>query len=121
MLNHELLDDVGVLVLKPEEALASSDFQTLAAEIDPYLESTGSLRGLLVEAVSFPGWSDFGALLSHLRFVRDHHRKIRRIALVSDSGVLSIVPRISEHFVSADVRHFDAADRGSAMDWLIEE
>jgi hypothetical protein len=118
MLGHELLRDEGILVLKPDGALKASDFESLAREIDPYIEEVGNLRGLLIETESFPGWNDFGAFISHLRFIRDHHRSIRKVAAVSDSAFLSIAPRVASHFVEAEVRHFEFTDRGAALGWL---
>ena len=72
----------------------------------------------MIEAPSFPGWENFAALLSHLRFVRDHHRKIERIAVVTDSALLAAAPKIASHFVSAQVRTFDTASRAAALAWL---
>ena len=118
MIRHELLQDKGILVVSPEAPLAADDFTTLAREVDPYIERKGALAGLLIETATVPGWQDFGALVSHLRFVRDHHRKIRRIAVVSDSAVLTIAPHIMKHFVAAEVKHFSQRDRQTALDWL---
>jgi hypothetical protein len=118
MLQHELLQERGILILKPEGALRAEDFAALAGAVDPYIEQHGKLKGLLLEAPSFPGWENFAALLSHLRFVRDHHRQIRRIAVVSDSPLLGAAPKIAKHFVSAEVRAFDAGDRTAALAWI---
>ncbi len=81
MIRHELREDDGILIVSPEASLTSEDFISLARDVDPYIERKGGLAGLLIESESFPGWRDFGALISHLRFVRDHHRKIRRVAV----------------------------------------
>ncbi|HTS54836.1 MAG TPA: STAS/SEC14 domain-containing protein [Burkholderiales bacterium] len=118
MLQHELLRDRGILILKPDGALRAEDFTALAAAIDPYIEQNGKLNGLMIEASSFPGWEDFAALLSHLRFVRDHHRQIRRIAVVSDSPLLTTAPKIASHFVSAQLRTFAADARPAALAWI---
>jgi hypothetical protein len=118
MIQYELLREQGILILRPQTALQADDFAALARVVDPYLEQHGDLRGLLIDAPSFPGWDDFSALLSHLRFVRDHHRRIKRIAVVSDSTFLSVAPKIASHFVSAQLRTFDAADRAAALAWL---
>ena len=120
MLSHDLLRDEGILVLKPQGPLQAADFTALTQEIDPYIEQEGHLRGLMIEAESFPGWDSFAALLSHLRFVRDHHRAITKVAAVSDSLFLSIAPRVASHFVKAEVRHFKFADREAALAWLRE-
>ena len=118
MLRHELLRDRGILILKPEGALRAEDFATLAGVVDPYIEERGGLDGLMIEAPSFPGWEDFAGLVSHLRFVRDHHRLIRRIAVVSDSKLLAFAPKLANHFVSAEVRAFDGAERAAALAWI---
>lgn len=120
MLNYNLLKDEGILILTPAGALEESDFAAVARAIDPYIEETGDLRGLMIEAKSFPGWNDFGAFISHMRFIRDHHRHIRKVAAVSDSAILAIGPRIASHFVNAEVRHFESADRDAALDWIRE-
>lgn len=118
MLHHELLRDQGILILKPEGALRAEDFAGLAAIVDPYLEQKGDLRGILVEALAFPGWENFAGLLSHLRFVRDHQRRVRRIAVVTDSKVLTIAPKIAGHFVSAEVKVFEAGGHDAALAWI---
>jgi len=120
MLAHEFRKAEGILIVTPEAPLAAEDFQRLAAEVDPYIDTTGNLRGLLIEAKAFPGWEDFAGFLSHFRFVRDHHRKIAKVAVVSDSTLLSVGPKVADHFVSAEVRHFRAGERDAAISWLGE-
>lgn len=68
------------------------------------------LAGLMIDAEAFPGWEDFAALLSHLKFVRAHHRRIKKVAASSDSAMLKFMPRIAAPFVSAE--------RSAARDWL---
>ena len=118
MIFHELLRERGILIVIPEGPLEKTDFEALAREVDPYIEAQGKLNGLLIYAQLFPGWKDFGALVSHLNFVKHHHRKIRKVAAVTDSGFVSILPYIANHFVAAEVRHFDYCDKDRALDWL---
>jgi hypothetical protein len=118
MVNYELLRDEGILIIHPEGSLEASDFQKIAEEVDPYIEANGKLRGVMIDAESFPGWKDFAALVAHLKFVRGHHRNIERIAAVSDSGFLAIAPKIASHFVQAEVRHFPHSQREEALAWL---
>ena len=118
MIQHELLPERAILILKPTDALQAEDFTALASVVDPYIERHGELKGLVIEAPSFPGWENFAALLSHLRFVRDHHRQIRRIAVVSDSTLLTVGPKIASHFVSAELRTFGAGDTAAALAWI---
>lgn len=116
MLRHDLAH--GILVITPEGALSAEDFAALARVVDPYLDAHGHLEGLLIDAPTFPGWEGFGALTSHLRFVRDHHRALRRVAVVSDSAFLKAAPKVAAHFVAAEVKTFGAAQRAEALAWL---
>ena len=97
MLKFELLRDAGVLVVEPRDALTAEDFQAVAQTVDPFIQENGKLTGLLIDVPSFPGWEGFAALIEHIRFVRNHHRKIDRVAAVTDSQILSIAPKIAEH------------------------
>lgn len=81
MLTHELLRDIGILLIRPEGPIHSGDFESVAKVVDPYIEQTGGLRGVMIEAASFPGWDSFAALVSHLRFVLDHHRVSPKLRL----------------------------------------
>jgi hypothetical protein len=112
------LTDSGVLIVQPSGPLSADDFGALSAEIDPWLDAGNRLKGLLIDVPAFPGWNDFAGLHSHLRFVRDHHRAIPRVAIATDSRFLSYAPVVARHFVSADIRHFGAGQAAAALDWL---
>jgi hypothetical protein len=118
MIHYDLLRDKGILIVTPEGPLQSADFERLALEVDPYIEEKGKLNGLMIYAESFPGWNNFAALVSHLKFVKNHHHNIKKVAAVTDIGFLSILPRVAKHFVQADIRHFDYRDKESALKWL---
>ena len=118
MIHHELLRDQGILIVTPEGPLQQADFEALAQVIDPFIESEGELHGFLIQTESFPGWSDFEALVSHLKFVKNHHQHIAKVAAVTDSGFLAIVPSIVSHFVHAQFHHFNFEDKQSALTWL---
>jgi len=118
MLNYDLRFDEGILVLKPEGPLEAADFTRIARQVDAYLGRKGMLRGVLVEAREFPGWQDFGALIAHLKFIKQHHRKIEKIAIVTDGGIATVMPRIAKHFVHAEIRPFALDEQSAAWSWL---
>jgi hypothetical protein len=118
MMRHELLGERGILILHPDEVLRAEDFSALAEVVDPYILQHGGLKGLMIDAPSFPGWDSFAALVSHLRFVRDHQQKIQRIAVVSDNKILSVAPKIASQFLHAQLRTFEVAERAAALTWL---
>ena len=118
MLQYELNKEEGILILKPSGPLESADFIKLVREVDPYIEEKGKLNGLMIYTKSFPGWENFASFLSHIKFVKNHHHKVKKIAAVTESGFLSIMPQVARHFVQAQVKHFDYMDKDAALNWL---
>jgi hypothetical protein len=118
MIDAKLLREDGILLVSPVGKLQPEDFEELRLLVNPYIEEHGTLDGLLIDAEHFPGWASFSGLLSHLRFVHDYETKIKRVAAVTDSGFLAILPNVTKHFVAADVRHFEYHDRDKALQWL---
>ena len=118
MIEFELLRDRGLLILSPNGPLEKVDFERLVQEIDPYIAENGELRGLMVCVKAFPGWDSLGAFLSHLQFVRGHHQQVKRVAIVTDSEFLKVMPHIVKHFVSAQVRQFPLDQKTEALAWL---
>ena len=115
--SHRLLPDKGVIVVEVTQALRARDFDELAVTADSWIEAHGQLQGLVIHARRFPGWENLGGLIRHIRFVRDHHRKIRRIAVAADGDLATIGPRIGEHFVQAEVKSFPYDGLDAAIAW----
>ena len=121
MLQIKLDKDAGIVTVTPSAPLNEKDFTFLASEMDPYIEKEGKLNGLIIQIESFPGWEDFAGLLSHLKFVREHHKKIEKVAAVSDGKIVSIMPRIVDHFVNAKVKYFPYESLDEAISWVKSE
>ena len=107
-----------MLIVRPQSALDKSDFATLAQTVDPQIEEHGDLAGLIIEAPHFPGWDSFGSLVSHMKFVRDHHRHVKKIAVVTDSHVGDAAEHIAAHFVAAEIKHFPGDGLADAQAWI---
>lgn len=118
MIKHELLVEDKILIVTPTDALEKSDFTALTQLVDPFIESHGQLSGLMIYVESFPGWDSFGALISHLQFVKEHQKKISRVAAVTDSGFLKIMPSIADHFTQAEIKHFSYSAKEEGLLWL---
>jgi hypothetical protein len=65
LLKFELDRSKGILIVHPQDPLEAGDFQAIAGVVDPYIAENGALKGLLVDAPSFPGWDSFAAFLEH--------------------------------------------------------
>ncbi|MCM3881098.1 MAG: STAS/SEC14 domain-containing protein [Vicinamibacterales bacterium] len=121
MIEHSLDKAHAILYLRPKSALEQGDFAQLANTVDPYIRETGSLSGLIIETPAFPGWESLGAMAAHIRFVRDHHRYIKKVALVTDSALGNVAEHLASHFVSAEIRHFSAAELEAAKRWVMNK
>jgi hypothetical protein len=119
MLDHNLDSGSSILYLRPKGALAKEDFEQLARVVDPHIEKTGGLAGLILEAAKFPGWDSVGALAAHLRFVREHHKHIKKLAIVTDSAIGNLGEKLASHFVAAEIKHFPAGQLEAAKRWVM--
>lgn len=120
MLNHTLLSNEGTLILEPSGPLEAADFAAVTHDMDPYLAKHGSLAGVMIFAKAFPGWLNLEAAISHLRLIEKYHQKIKRLAIVSDNGLLSALPKFAAHLVHPDVKHFSESEYEDALQWLRE-
>ncbi|MGO9036011.1 STAS/SEC14 domain-containing protein [Mycobacterium sp.] len=57
--------------------------------------------------------------VNHFRFVRDHHKRIKRIGLVTDSTLGNVAERLASHFMSAEIRHFAAGQIEATRQWIM--
>ena len=118
MIEHTLDKMHSVLYLRPKTAFEAADFAQLARTVDPYIGETGSLKGLIIDAPAFPGWQSLGAVVAHFRFVRDHQKHIKKVALVTSSALGNVAEHLASHFVSAEIKHFPAGDMDAATHWV---
>lgn len=109
----------AILYVQPKSALEEDDFVQLAKVVDPYIEKSGNLAALIIDARAFPGWDSLGAMAAHFRFVRDHHKRIRKVGLVTDSALGDVAERLASHFVAAEIRHFPAGKLEAAKMWVM--
>jgi hypothetical protein len=85
VIDHTFDAAQSILHLRPKAALTKEDFAQIAKTVDPQIEKTGALAGIIIETSAFPDWDSLGAMAAHFRFVRDHHTRVKRIAVVTDA------------------------------------
>jgi hypothetical protein len=110
-------DARDLFLLEPSGTLEKADFDRLTEKVDARVAAGRPVPNLVIHARAFPGWADFAAFSGHLRFLRSNESRIEKIALVSDSGILDIAPKIARHFVAARLRHFPEDELAQAQDW----
>lgn len=121
MLQVHLNEKDYIAILKPNGPLSDNDFVLARDIIDPFIEDTGKLKGIIVYTKSFPGWDSFSALIGHLRFVNDHHKKVSKVAFVTDSVVGEFAENIGKHFIEAQIKTFGFDNFEEAKNWIISK
>ena len=105
--------------MPPTSALAAFDFIKIAEAVDPHIEVTGDLAGLIIEVPKFTGWESFGYLVTHFWLIRDHHKYVSKVAVVTDSTLVKLIESLASHFVSAEVRQFPWGETEVATQWIL--
>jgi hypothetical protein len=120
MISFNLDRTIGVLTVRPEGKLEAYDFQRLSQTVDPFIEEKGKLTGLIIVTEKFPGWKDFSGMLEHIKFVRNHHTEIVKIALVTDTKIADAAELLGKHFIKASVKHFSSTEFELAKNWVTQ-
>lgn len=121
MITVEVDKQNGIAILHPHSSLSESDFVKVSEAIDPYIVENGSLVGLIISIKEFPGWESFGALVSHIKFVKNHHTKLSKVALVTDSKVGDLGEKVGSHFLSATIKHYPYDQFDAARSWILSD
>jgi len=119
MIDYDLDTAHSIVLVRPQARLDKDDFVKLAKAVDPQIEASGDLAGVIIDAPSFPGWENFGSMVRHLRFVRDHHKHVKKVAVVTNSAFGDAAEHLASHFVSAEIKHFPAGQVEAARQWII--
>jgi hypothetical protein len=119
MIDYDLDTARSILLVRPKARLDKDDFVEIAKAVDPQIEATGDLAGVIIDAPSFPGWADFGSMVKHFRFVRDHQKHVKKVAVVTDSALGDVAEHLTSHFVSAEIKHFPAGQTEAANQWIV--
>jgi len=119
MLTVNLNEKESIAILEPNGALSEDDFHLATKIIDPFIEKNGKLKGIIIHVESFPGWDTFSALITHLKFVNEHHKKISHVAFVTNSIVGKFAEHIAKHFVNAEVHSFSFNKLEDAKQWIL--
>jgi stage II sporulation SpoAA-like protein len=120
MIEHTLDKAHSILMCDRSPSLSKLTLSNSRQRLIPHIEERGALAGLIIEVAAFPGWDSFGAKASHFRFVRDHHKHIKKIGVVTDSPVGTVAENLASHFVAAEIKHFRAGELEAAKQWVMD-
>jgi hypothetical protein len=117
MLETEIDEKNNIFVVTPKGTVSEADFEGLGATVNDYINRTDQAPSIVLDAAGLPHWKNSAALFAHMKLVRDHHKLISKVALVSDSTTLSIMPALVDHFLDAKIRHFPQSKLEEAKSW----
>lgn len=121
MLKVNFNENHSIAILEPIDELSENDFIAASRIIDPYIEKSGILTGLIIYTKEFPKWDSFSALLKHLTFIKEHHKKISHVAFVTDSFVGEVAENVASHFIKAKIKNFDFSEMEKAKKWILND
>ena len=117
---HITLDATdNIVTLEPKTPLSKDDFLYAKSVIDPFLQQHGDLKGLIIYTKEFPGWDSFAGFITHMEFIKEHHKHVKKLAFVTDSYVGEMAQKLGSHFVSAEVKNFDYNELEKAKGWIV--
>ena len=118
MLEVTLNEKESIAILEPHGALCEDDFKIANESIDPFIEEHGELDGVIIYTESFPGWDSFSSLITHLKFIKEHHKKVSHVAFVTNSVVGVLSEHVTSHFINAEVKTFAFDELDEAKKWI---
>ena len=121
MLNVNFDEVNNIAILEPDAELSKSDFTSAARIIDQYLGKSGELNGVIIHVKTFPGWDSFAALVSHLKFIKEHHKRVSHLAFVTDSPISIFAEHIGSHFINAEVKQFSFSEFDKSVKWVTND
>lgn len=110
-------DNVVELALKG--TIRSTDFQRIEEHVDGLIAQCGSIR-LLLDATEFDGWQDVDAAKTHFQFVKEHHSRVERIAVLGNHQWQHWLASAIGVFLHPEVKCFEPDQKQSALLWLAE-
>lgn len=110
-----------VLIVKLTGKLTVDDLSEIAKTLDDHINRHDDIPNLVIHLSKMPHWNGFHALKMHFELVKNHHRLIKKVAVVGDSLALTIMPNIMDHFIDAKVRHFPDHRMEEAKNWAEAE
>jgi SpoIIAA-like len=118
MIKIESISANALKITLPEK-MKSEDIHEIAPQIDVLIRERGQIR-LLIDASGFSGWENVATFESHATFIKSHHQKVERIAVIVAHDWQHWLIGAVRIFVHPEVRAFDKSQEGEALQWIVE-
>jgi len=61
------------------------------------------------------------ALLTHLSFVKNHHKKVAYVAVVTDSPLGRLAENVANHLINAQIKSYPFSELKTAKEWIMDK
>ncbi len=116
MIKTEIIS-ANTLKIIVAEKLKADDFRQIAPQIDSFISQHGKIR-LLIDASGFNGWENIAAFENHAGFVKDHQKKIERIAVIAGHEWQHWLIGTVRIFLHPEIKAFDKSHESDALKWI---
>ena len=116
MIKTEIISANALKIVAPDK-LKADDFHLIAPQIDALISRHGKIR-LLIDATGFNGWETIAAFENHAGFVKNHHQKVERIAIIAAHDWQRWLVGALRMFLHPDVKTYDVSHEGDALQWI---
>ena len=117
MIKTEIISANALKITLPDK-LSADDFRQIAPQFDSLIGQHGQIR-LLVDASGFNGWENIEAFETHAGFLRDHQRKIERLAVIAAHDWQHWLIGAFRIFVHPEARAYDKSHETEARQWIV--
>lgn len=121
MINIETKRSENVFILTPKGSISAEDIGAVASTIDAYINEHDAVPSLVFRLSELPHWKDLEAMGAHFRLVKDHHKVIPKVAVVSDNTLLALARVLVDQFTGARIRRFPEEAFDDAVNWAAME
>lgn len=115
MLTIDNTDNLIEITIK--DTLEADDFRKLGEKADKLINEYGSIR-VLINAEDFNGWENTDAAEKHFSFVKAHHAKVERLAIIAGHMWQHWIAAMARVFMHPEVKVFDKTQLEDARNWL---
>lgn len=106
------------LAVRASGTLTDADYQEVfIPRLEAIIKHYGKVKALLIFAMDFRGW-DAKALWDDASFGLKHRRDFAKLGLVGAPEWVNWGMKVGSHFLSGEVKTFQAGQEGAAWKWL---
>ncbi len=117
MIEIQTNDASSLIEATVTDQLKADDFSSVAPKVDAFIEKHDKVS-VLLDLSGFHGWENVAAARTHFTFIKDHHKRIERIAVVANKTWQHWIAAVIGTFISAEEKCFDENQKDEARNWL---